>query len=118
MQGWATWNSIILAAEPRCGHNSHVEKVTISQLKNSLSAYLKKVQAGQTVLVLDRDQPIAKIERMGASEKSADRLSRLERLGVLRRATSPLSVKALRSGAPRSGQSVVQALLDERRESR
>ena len=37
-----------------------MEKATISQLKNSLSAYLKKkVRAGQTVLILDREEPIA-----------------------------------------------------------
>ena len=36
-----------------------MEKATISQLKNSLSAYLKRVRAGQTVLILDREEPIA-----------------------------------------------------------
>ena len=36
-----------------------MEKATVSQLKNSLSAYLKKVRAGQTVLILDREEPIA-----------------------------------------------------------
>ncbi len=44
-----------------------MERVTISQLKNSLSAYLKKVRAGQTVLILDRDEPIAVLERVDSS---------------------------------------------------
>ena len=44
-----------------------MEKATISQLKNRLSEFLKKVRAGQTVVVFDRSQPIARIER-GCSE--------------------------------------------------
>ncbi|WP_369294471.1 type II toxin-antitoxin system Phd/YefM family antitoxin, partial [Klebsiella pneumoniae] len=36
-----------------------MEKATISELKNRLSAYLKKVRAGHTVLILDRDRPVA-----------------------------------------------------------
>jgi antitoxin (DNA-binding transcriptional repressor) of toxin-antitoxin stability system len=39
------------------------EKATTSQLKNRLSAYLKKVRAGGTILVLDRDTPIARLEQ-------------------------------------------------------
>ena len=39
-------------------------KATISDLRNRLSDYLRKVRAGETVLVLDRDRPIARIERI------------------------------------------------------
>ena len=51
-----------------------MERVTISQLKNSLSAYLKKVRAGQTVLILDRDEPIAMLERVDNTTNSDERL--------------------------------------------
>jgi antitoxin (DNA-binding transcriptional repressor) of toxin-antitoxin stability system len=93
-----------------------MEKATISELKNRLSAYLKKVRAGQTVLILDRDQPIARLERVEGAPHADDRLTRLERAGLLRRARRPLPLDALRSPAPQPGASVVQALLDERRE--
>jgi antitoxin (DNA-binding transcriptional repressor) of toxin-antitoxin stability system len=95
-----------------------VEKATISQLKNGLSAYLDKVRAGETVLVLDRDRPIARIERIGAEGELDDRLARLERDGLLRRATRRLPRDILDSPGPRSRRSVLQALLDERDENR
>ena len=95
-----------------------MEKATISELKNGLSGYLKKVRAGQTVLILDRDQPVARIERIEASSQADDPLARLERAGLVKRGKPAVSVKALRQEAPRSRQSVVRALLDERSESR
>ena len=38
-----------------------MERVTIGKLKNQLSAYLRKVRAGETILVLDRDTVIARL---------------------------------------------------------
>ena len=38
-----------------------MQRATVSELKSRLSAYLKKVRAGETVLILDRNQPVAKI---------------------------------------------------------
>jgi antitoxin (DNA-binding transcriptional repressor) of toxin-antitoxin stability system len=95
-----------------------VEKATISQLKNRLSAYLKKVRAGRSILIVDRDQPIARLERIDAGAEGDDRLTRLERAGLVRRGTGRVDVAALRREAPRSRASVVAALLDDRREGR
>ena len=39
-----------------------MKKASISELKNQLSAYLQRVRAGQTVIVYDRNRPIARIE--------------------------------------------------------
>jgi len=95
-----------------------MEKATISELKNRLSAYLKKVRAGHTVLIFDRDQPVARLERVAAEAGGQDRLTRLERSGLVRRATRPLAVKTLRGEAPKPTRSVVQALIEEREEGR
>lgn len=95
-----------------------MEKATISELKNRLSAYLKKVRAGQTVLVFDRTQPVARIERVTAAEPGSDRLLRLERAGLIRRARQPIRVERLRATAPAPTQSVVAAVIEERREGR
>ncbi|MGH7568118.1 MAG: type II toxin-antitoxin system Phd/YefM family antitoxin [Gemmatimonadales bacterium] len=97
-----------------------MEKTTISQLKARLSAYLKKVRAGETILILDRDEPVARLERVsaGGTAPGDDRLTRLERAGLLRRATRPVSLDALRAGAPRAAASVVEALLEDRRAGR
>lgn len=95
-----------------------MEKATISELKNRLSAYLKKVRAGHTVLILDRDQPIARLEGVGGGTRHDDKLARLERAGLVRRAKSPPSLKALRAAAPAATRSVTKALITERREAR
>jgi len=95
-----------------------MEKATISQLKNRLSAYLAKVRAGATILILDRDRPVARLERVGAEGAGGDQLARLERSGLVRRATRRMAIERLRDEAPRATQSVVAALLEERRESR
>jgi antitoxin (DNA-binding transcriptional repressor) of toxin-antitoxin stability system len=95
-----------------------MEKATISELKSRLSAYLKKVRAGHTVLIFDRDQPIARLERVVAETGGEDRLTRLERAGLVRRATRPLAIKTLRGAAPKPRASVVEALVEEREEAR
>jgi antitoxin (DNA-binding transcriptional repressor) of toxin-antitoxin stability system len=95
-----------------------MERATISQLKNALSAYLDKVRAGETVLVCDRDQPIARIERVRGEASPDDRLANLERAGLLRRSGKRPPLEALRAAAPKPRQSVLQALLEERAEGR
>ena len=95
-----------------------MEKATISQLKNHLSAYLKKVRAGGSVLIVDRDEPVARLERIEAGAAADDRLGRLAKAGLLRRATRRLDLKVLRATPPQAGQSVLAALLDERQEGR
>ena len=95
-----------------------MEKATISELKNQLSAYLAKVKAGASVLILDRDKPIARIERVDPAQQGDDRLSRLERAGIIRRGSGTIPLKQLRRAPPKAKRSLVQALLDEREEGR
>ncbi len=99
-------------------------RVTVSEAKNGLSAYLRRVRAGETVLVLDRTTPVARIVPVGRGADStggtneADddaRIARLERAGILlrRRAESPLTVL----GSPlRADARILDALLEEREE--
>lgn len=95
-----------------------MEKATISQLKNNLSAYLDKVRAGQSILVFDRDQPIARIERTAPGSRGDDRLGRLERAGVVKRSMKKLPAEFFDSEMPSTKQSVLDALLEERRSGR
>jgi prevent-host-death family protein len=43
------------------GHNDVMKTVKVAELKAKLSAYLSEVRAGGTVIVYDRNTPIAKL---------------------------------------------------------
>lgn len=92
---------------------------SISDLKNKLSAYLDRVRAGETILVLDRGVPVARLE---ASGDPGGRIAQLERNGLVRRGTkrAPSLDELARPGEARvAGRpSVLDALLEERREGR
>jgi antitoxin (DNA-binding transcriptional repressor) of toxin-antitoxin stability system len=95
-----------------------MQRTNIANLKNRLSSYLRKVRAGETVLVLDRDEPIARIERVSGPAATDERAARLEAQGLIRRPTRPLPLKMLSEPLPRAEQSVLAALLADRAEER
>jgi antitoxin (DNA-binding transcriptional repressor) of toxin-antitoxin stability system len=95
-----------------------MQKATISQVKDRLSAYLKKVRAGESILILDRDQPIARIEPVRNEDDPQGRIADLASKGLLKPASKPLPMRLLKSIKPARGSGVLQALLEERREGR
>jgi prevent-host-death family protein len=95
-----------------------MEKATVSQMRNHLSAYLQKVRAGESVLILDRNTPVARLEGITAESYGDGRLARLERQGLLRRRKGPIPMKQLRAAPPKAKQGVLEALLEERQEGR
>ena len=102
----------------KSGYNSLMQKATISEVKNRLSAYLKKVRAGESILILDRDEPIARIEPVRNDDDPEGLIAALVREGVLKPALKPLPLRLLKSIKPTRGSGVLEALLDERREGR
>lgn len=94
---------------------------TITEAKNRLSALLDHVRSGESVLIVDRGIPVARLESAVTIEgDSAGRLARLERTGTLRPAKSE-PPKALLSERPprlRRGAGGVQAVIEERRAGR
>ncbi|HVE46391.1 MAG TPA: type II toxin-antitoxin system Phd/YefM family antitoxin [Acidimicrobiales bacterium] len=91
--------------------------VTITEAKNGLSSLIDVVRGGETVLILDRGRPVARLESaIVASTDDGGRLARLQRAGTVRvaarSASEPKSHKPVR---PKRGASAVQALIDERR---
>lgn len=95
--------------------------VKISQLKDRLSHYLHLVRQGETVLVCDRDQVIARIEPAGgAAPTEAGEgawLNELERCGTIRRGTGKLPQGWL-ARRPKVKADLVGAVLREREEGR
>lgn len=97
---------------------------TVSQVKNGLSAYLRRVKAGETVLIVERKTPIARIvpltDQTSNSPMSSDsdraRIERLVAEGVAVRGRDEGAQDALRQlgGSWPAGHGLLGALLDER----
>jgi prevent-host-death family protein len=99
-----------------------MKRVAITEAKNRLSALIDRVRHGETVLILDRGRPVARLEPAQArSEDDADgKLARLERAGVIRRGVIPPPVARVLKPLPRLRRParVVEALIAERRRGR
>jgi prevent-host-death family protein len=91
---------------------------SISEAKAKLSALLDRVKAGEEVTITDRGKPVARIVPLPATEVDWDeRVTRLEREGLITRPRRPLEPGWLRSRPlVKSRASVLEALLEERRE--
>jgi len=98
-------------------YNSQMEKASVSHLKNNLSAYLRRVRAGHSVVIYDRDVPIARLERIESSDRGSDRLSLLNSKGVTRLPLRPQSALSFRSDLERPLPHSVR-LLDAMQEDR
>ena len=65
MNSWLTW--------PHGEHESFTAMIhaTVSEVKNGLSAFLRRVQTGESVLVLDRKTPVACIVPVSQGARAA-----------------------------------------------
>lgn len=98
-----------------------MQKATISRLKNNLSAYLRKVRAGQAVVIYDRDVPIARLERIDPTSPRSQALAALHAQGVVRpplRAASSAALRALLSKPLGRSVKLAEAIEQERQEER
>ena len=94
---------------------------TITEAKNRLSALIDRVRSGESVLIVDRGIPVARLESAVGGEGDAEgRIARLERAGAVRVARTRPPQTLLSEPPPRlrKGASAVQALLEERRAGR
>lgn len=92
---------------------------SITETKAKLSALLDLVKAGETVTIVERGIPVARLVPAVGTDGGDDeaRLQRLERTGIIRRGTGGKS-ELLLTPPPKAGASVLEALLEERREGR
>jgi prevent-host-death family protein len=94
---------------------------TITEAKNGLSALIDRVRAGESVLIMDRGTPVARLESaISASPDAEGRIARLERAGAVRAARKPPVTELLGTSPPslRGTTSAVATLIEERREGR
>jgi antitoxin (DNA-binding transcriptional repressor) of toxin-antitoxin stability system len=97
--------------------------VNIAELKNKLSMYITYAKAGETVIIRDRNKAVAQLTPLPVMEDGLDEEEReLIALGKMRPAKLPWNPKAfLAMPLPKPtvpGNSLTQALLDERAEGR
>ena len=94
---------------------------SISEAKNTLSSLLDMVRAGETVMIVDRGMPVARLEGVEPSEGLEPRVARLERSGLVRRGRG--NALAALAGSPPSlppghGRDGISAILEERESGR
>ena len=95
-------------------------RVSVSALKNGLSGHLRQVRAGQSIIVCNRNVPVARIDRIATSRADSERVMRLRAEGVTcppaRPLTARLRAKLLQQLPARAR--LLEALLAERAEDR
>lgn len=91
--------------------------VTIGQLRDHLSAHLKRVRGGAELVVMDRQTPVARLVQYTAVETDSAELAALVREGVLR-APRGRPPGRLPRGPKLRGNPLLEALLADREEER
>ena len=100
-----------------------MKMASITEAKNSLSKLIDRVKTGTPVLIMDRGRPVARLEPVtsGNGVEDGARLARLVRDGIVRPSRGAGLPKSFFSEPlPRAkpGMSILDALLEERREGR
>jgi len=98
-----------------------MKTASVTESKNGLSGLLRSVRAGKSVLIFDRQVPVARLEPVSAdSLPDGSRLLALERQGLLRRPRQGGSIHARLAALPlprlAKGANAVAAVLAERAE--
>jgi prevent-host-death family protein len=102
------------------GYKGRMKTVTVTEAKNHLSSLIDRVRAGESITILDRGTPVARLEPVVSDAEQDGRLRRLARAGIVRPPdrTDLLEIFAQLPPAPAATESVVDALLEERRTGR
>jgi antitoxin (DNA-binding transcriptional repressor) of toxin-antitoxin stability system len=99
-----------------------MKKATISVAKNTLSRLIDHVKRGETVLILDRDVPVARLEPVSRDPDLGDaRMSELVKRGAIAPPRKPLKAAAIvnrKMAALAPGASGVRTILEEREAGR
>ncbi len=97
-----------------------MQRASITEAKNNLSGLLDRVRRGETILICDRNRPVARMLPVGADEASgadADWLAGLVRDGLLAAARKPLSLRSLpKPVKPARPANIIAALQADREE--
>jgi prevent-host-death family protein len=96
-----------------------MKTATVSKLKASLSEYLRRVKAGEEVLVTERGRTIAKLVPVGGADTLPEYLLEMERQGLVHLGAGKLPKNFWKLPRPRDPKGlVVKAVLNEREDGR
>lgn len=97
-----------------------MKTATITEAKNRLSALIDSVKSGESVLILDRGVPVARLEPATRASDIEGRMKMLERAGIVRIGTGQIPRSIIEGPRPKltGGASAVEMLLEERRGGR
>ena len=99
-----------------------MKKASITETKNNLSRLIDEVKNGTSILILDRNIPVAKLEPLSSNEVSGfDRAASLVRQGLAATPRHKLDVIQFlnrKKTCLTNGVSAVKALLEDREEGR
>lgn len=87
------------------------QEAGIRELKTHLSAYLRRVKAGETIVITDRGTPIGRIIPVGTSLD--ERMERLMRAGLIAWSGKPLE-KVAPVARTKGDRTIADLLLEER----
>ncbi len=98
-----------------------MKTASVTESKNGLSNLLRRVRAGKSVLILDRNVPVARLEPVTPDSLPPDqRLLGLERQGLLRRplksGSLAATLKKLKLAKTSGDSGLVKAVLADRAE--
>ena len=92
-----------------------MKTATVSKLKASLSEYLRRVKAGEEVLVTERGRPIAKLSPAVSSQTLPQHLREMERQGLIKLGSGELPKGFWDLPRPKDPKGfILKAVLEER----
>ena len=97
-----------------------MKTITASEAKANLSRWLRVVGRGQAILISLRGRPVSRLVPVDEDDAGTDeeRIRRLEKAGIIRRAKKPMDLSFLEIPVRRlkDSESLLAALLEEREE--
>lgn len=94
-----------------------METAAIAQLKSQLSRYLRRVKAGEEIVVTERGIPIARLVPAARREPGLEGLRDLERQGLIRLGSGRLPKSFWKLPRARDPQALVRRAVVEEREA-
>ena len=94
-----------------------MKTVTVSNLKASLSHYLRQVKEGEELLVTEHGRPIARVAPTAGVQVLSAHLAEMQSLGLIKVGSGKLPRNFWKLPRPKTRNSV-EAVLNEREEGR